>query len=268
MTLHRQISGRITAAVRRCCLTLLFALLFFARLASGEEIFFDTDDGVTIHGDIYWAPERFAKAPLILLFHQGGADSRGEYGPLASRLLAEGYNLLGIDQRRGGDRLDGVNRTLAGIGDSVYTYCEAYPDLQGALRFARDYGFTGPVIAWGSSYSAALVFKLAASYPQQIDAVLAFSPASGEPMEGCRPEMFSEKVSQPLLALRPAGEMSVAYVPDQMELFRQHGHQTYVADPGVHGSSMLNAARVEASTEATWTTVLAFLGDSIGNEDD
>ena len=37
------------------------------------------------------------------------------------------------------------------------------------------------------------------------------------------------------------------------------GVETYVADPGVHGSSMLNARRVKASTEDTWQVVLSFL---------
>ena len=48
-------------------------------------------------------------------------------------------------------------------------------------------------------------------------------------------------------------------MPGQVELFQEHGHQTYVADPGVHGSSMLNETRVGSSTEATWTVVLNFL---------
>jgi pimeloyl-ACP methyl ester carboxylesterase len=34
-----------------------------------------------------------------------------------------------------------------------------------------------PIIVWGSGYSASLVFLLAASHPDTIDAVLAFSPA-------------------------------------------------------------------------------------------
>jgi predicted amidohydrolase YtcJ len=65
--------------------------------------------------------------------------------------------------------------------------------------------------------------------------------------------------AQPLLALRPAREMQVPYVPGQMELFQAHNHQTYVADPGVHGSSMLNEARVGESTQTTWAVVLHFL---------
>lgn len=227
--------------------------------SKGLEISFDTDDGVTVYGEIYKMADAPMSAPLIVLFHQGGGDTRGEYIPLVPRLLDQGYNLLAIDQRRGGDRFDGVNRTLAGVGAAEYSYCDVYPDLEGALQFANEFGFTGRTAVWGSSYSAALVFKLGVDHPDAIDAVLAFSAASGEPMEGCEPEPYSERITVPVLALRPIREMKVPYVPGQVELFQEHGHQTYVADPGVHGSSMLNETRVGSSTEATWTVVLNFL---------
>ena len=81
------------------------------------------------------------------------------------------------------------------------------------------------------------------------------------------PEPYSEQITQPVLALRPLREMDVPYVPGQMKLFQEHGHQTYVADPGVHGSSMLNETRVEASTEDTWTVVLDFLAGALNKED-
>lgn len=224
-------------------------------------------DGVQIFGEVYTSPGIPASAPLILLFHQGGGDSRGEYEPLVPRLLAEGYNLLAIDQRRGGDRFGGVNRTLAGVGDHEFSYCDVMPDLEAALEFARQEGFVGPTAAWGSSYSAALVFGLAVRHADEIDAVIAFSPASGEPMQGCMPEDVSASVRQPLLALRPSREMEVPYVPGQMQLFRNHGHQTYVADPGVHGSSMLNAERVGAPVDETWTVVVDFLRSALGEQD-
>lgn len=231
--------------------------------AKGQEIQFETTDAITVYGEVYRMTDTLKSAPVILLFHQGGGDTRGEYSPLVVRLIEQGYNLIAIDQRRGGDRFDGVNRTLAGVGDAEYSYCDVYPDLEGALRFASEFGFTGKTAVWGSSYSAALVFKLSVEHPDEIDAVLAFSAASGEPMAGCRPEPYSERITQPVLALRPIGEMEVPYVPGQMKLFQEHGHQTYVADPGVHGSSMLNESRVGASTEAAWSVVLAFLENNL-----
>jgi len=239
----------------------LLALAFASGMSLAETRTFgtETSDGVTVYGEIYTADGVAKNAPLILLFHQGASNGRAEYEPLVPVLLAEGYNLVSIDQRRGGDRFGGVNRTLAGVGDTDYSYCDVMPDLEAALRFARDEGFSGPTVAWGSSYSAALIFKLALDHPDEIVAVVAFSSASGDPMAGCMPEMFSAEVTQPVLALRPAREMEVPYVPGQMALFEQQGHRTYVADPAVHGSSMLNEARVGSPVDAAWAVVLGFL---------
>ncbi len=39
--------------------------------------------------------------------------------------------------------------------------------------------------------------------------------------------------------------------------------ETYVADPGAHGSSLLNVDRVGASTEDTWEVVFDFLRQSL-----
>jgi len=247
----------------------LITLLSLIRLVEAETttVTMQSSDGVTIHGEVYTSPGVPETAPLILLFHQGGGDSRGEYAPLVPKLLDAGYNLVAIDQRRGGDRFDGINRTLAGVEGNDYSYCDVMPDLEAALKFANEYGFSGKTAAWGSSYSAALIFKLGLDHPDEIDAIVAFSAASGEPMEGCMPESYSGQITQPVLALRPSREMEVPYVPGQMKLFEEQGHQTYVADPGVHGSSMLNAERVGASTDETWNIVLTFLAESIAGND-
>ena len=65
-----------------------------------------------------------------------------------------------------------------------------------------------------------------------------------------------------MLVLRPASEMELEHVSMQLELFGGLGHQTYVAEPGVHGSSMLNPDRVRGDVETTWQVVLDFLADS------
>ena len=60
-----------------------------------------------------------------------------------------------------------------------------------------------------------------------------------------------------LAVVAPAMEHEA--VAEQLEWLKGLGYETYVADPGVHGSSMLNASRVEGDVEATWKVVLAFL---------
>ena len=246
-------------------MSLLVAVLAAGKpaIAETESVTMRTSDGVTVYGEVYTSPGTLKSAPLILLFHQGASNARAEYEPLVPRLLGAGYNLVAIDQRRGGDRFGGTNRTLAGVGEASYSYCEVLPDLEAALAFARARGFDGPTAAWGSSYSAALVFRLGRDHADEIDAIVAFSPASGEPMEGCMPEQYSAEVTQPVLALRPIREMEVPYVPGQMALFEEQGHRTYVADPAVHGSSMLNEARVGAPVDASWQIVLEFLAENL-----
>ena len=243
----------------RTVFLLLLGLLAGEALAKGEAVSFQAADGVTIYGDLYRAPDRGVDAPLILLFHQGAGSAQGEYRPLVVRLLEAGYHALAIDQRRGGERLGGVNRTVAALDGEPVPYCDVYPDLLAAMDYADKRGFDGPRIAWGSSYSAALAIRLAHEFPERVSAVLAFSPASGEPMAGCEPHRYSAELRVPLLALRPAREMEIDSVREQLERLRTQGHATHVADPGVHGSSMLNADRVGAGTAATWQVVLDFI---------
>jgi pimeloyl-ACP methyl ester carboxylesterase len=222
-----------------------------------EEVMFQTADGVNVHGDLYaigdWS------APIVLLFHQAGSNARAEYGSIVPRLIERGYNVLAVDQRSGGTRLGGVNRTASALEGGSPSYCDAYPDLEGALAFVIASGFDGPHVVWGSSYSAALVIRLAAEHPDDVNAVLAFSPASGDPMGACKPGPFLESLETPILALRPASEMENPRVQAQLATFEELGHATYVAANGVHGSSMLNPERVEGSVEETWTAVEGFL---------
>ncbi len=79
-------------------------------------------------------------------------------------------------------------------------------------------------------------------------------------MEECRPDPYSAALSVPALILRPASEMQEEEVQRQLAMFQQQGHATYIAEPGVHGSSMLDPERVGASVERNWEVVLAFLG--------
>ena len=250
--------------MRRFLLLALCVSPFAALAGEVNQFTFETSDGVMIHGDLY-PTGAGPSAPTILLFHQGGGDARGEYGAIAPRLNKAGYNAIAIDQRRGGERLGSTNRTLSGLSDADYGYCDADPELEGALRYARAAGFVGKLVAWGSSYSAALVFQLAASHSGDIDAVLAFSPASGAPLDGCQVVQYLADVSAPALALRPQSEFEIESVQAQMAAFDAQGVETYVADPGVHGSSMLNAERVGAPTDATWTVVLDFLERALGD---
>ena len=230
-----------------------------SNFARSKEVTFKTEDNVQIYADIYESPQG-KEAPLILLFHQGMGDARGEYGSyIVPRLVEKGFNVIAVDQRTGGDWFKGTNRTVAGLRGKEYHFCDAYPDVKAALEYAKKSGFKGKRFAWGSSYSATLVLRLAGEYPKDLTGVLAFSPAGGEPMRGCQPADYVAAVKLPVLVLRPASEMMTEISKQQFEIFKKYKFETYVAANGVHGSSMLNPERVTGGVEDHWKRVFDFL---------
>jgi dienelactone hydrolase len=240
---------------------LLFALAATAPATAQDVLDFNAADSVRVTAHLYETSDRDTDGPVIVAFHQAGSNGRGEYGPIAERLLVAGYSLLAVDLRSGGDRFGFRNLTADRLGQSV-EYCDVMPDLRAAVHEARRLRPGSPIVLWGSSYSAALVLRLAAEEPAGVVAVLAFSPASGGPMADCRGEDLSDRIQVPVLALRPVSEMENESVEAQAELFRSQGHEVFVSKPGTHGSSMLVPGRVGADVESTWRVVLAFLADA------
>ena len=204
-----------------------------------EEVSFKSGDGVDLFADIFTS-SKGKSSPLVLLFHQGGANVRAEYTYHIPKLLKRGYNVIAVDTRAGGTRLGGTNRTMENLAGKQFEYCDAYPDLEAALNYAKKNGFGGKTVAWGSSFSAALVFRLAKEHGDKLAGILAFSPASGGPMKDCRPDLYAGDVKIPVLAVRPGREMKSEASKAQMKAFKELGFTTYVAENGVHGSSMLN----------------------------
>ena len=232
-------------------------LLLVSTGLKAEEITFTASDGGVVYADAVMAPAG-KSAPLLILFHQAGGDGRAEYSYAAPRFVEAGYSVLLVDQRSGGDRFGGPNRTVAARGESA-GYCEAYPDLEGALSYAQESGYAGPIFAAGSSYSAALVIKLGAEHASELAGVIAFSPASGGPMKNCSPNGFAATTKTPTMVLRPATEMRSGVALRQFQQFTDAGHTMYIANRGIHGASMLDPTRTKADVEATWAAVLEFL---------
>jgi pimeloyl-ACP methyl ester carboxylesterase len=225
-------------------------------LAGSEAIELETSDGTPVFGEVHGDPEN-ARA-LLLLFHQGGANAHAEYEHIIPRLLKNGYAAIAVDARAGGAMLGGSNRTMQAVGGDPH-YCEAYPDLEAVLDHARAIAGELPVISWGSSYSGALVMRLAAERGDELAGVLAFSPAGGEPMGACPADAFADDVTIPTFVLRPSSEAELEHVAEQNRQFGERGFLVHVATPGRHGSSMLNPERVEGDVEPTWEAVLEFL---------
>ncbi len=202
-------------------------------------------DGINIYGEKYFG-SLDKNAPLILLFHQAGSNGRGEYADLIPWLNASGFRAMAWDLRSGGDRFGSENRTVNELPkETKYSYCEVSPDLQAALDYVVAEKIADKAVVWGSSYSAALVFKLAADNKQTVSGVAAFSPASGGPMKACRARMWLDEFSQPVTVFRPAKEMDMDSSKEQQKILMAAGAAFNVIENGVHGSSMLLDSRTK-----------------------
>jgi len=154
-------------------LSLLSVSVFTPSLCAQQSVTLTAQDGTKVFGTYYPAPK--ASAPIILLFHQAGSN-RWEYAPIAPVLNSANFSCLAIDARHGGDMWGHKNETVVRLGHEG-TYLESLVDLEAALAWARKQNASRKVIVWGSSYSACLVFVLAAKHPGEIAGLLSFSPA-------------------------------------------------------------------------------------------
>jgi dienelactone hydrolase len=209
------------------------------------------DDGVVIYGLYYRATHPKA---LILLFHQADS-SKDEYALIAPRLAAAGYSALAIDQRSGG-RLFGKNETALKLNRPV-TYLDAKRDLDAALAWGEQQGV--PVILWGSSYSASLVFAVAAEHPRSVKAVLAFSP--GEYLD--KPTMVHEAaahVSAPVYVTSSTSADEISAARSILAASPAQIKEQYIpTQGGVHGASTLLDSHNPKGAAANWQAVLTFL---------
>jgi|SRR5271166_6583767 len=210
-------------------------------------------DGVTVFGESYPGPSPVA--PIIVLLHQAGS-SKAEYAQIAPRLNSLGYNALAVDLRSGGDLFGAPNETATHYGKPA-SYVGTLPDIEAAIVWAKQRYPKSPIYLWGSSYSAALVFVVAAKHPE-ISAVLAFSPA----------EYLNHKTM-----VRDAAREVHAYVfIDSASIAEEIGNAKAIYDaiPGshktqfipkhsVHGSSTLLVLKDPDGANENWAAVTAFL---------
>lgn len=221
-----------------------------------ESVTLKAADGVEVFGELYPVKQDKPR-PLILLFHQAGSNA-GEYADIAPRLQTLGYNALTIDQRSGGDMWERENRTVKAHGKST-SYLEAYPDLQAALAWGKDKGYPR-IMAWGSSYSAALVFKLAADHGDELHAILSFAP--GEYIKGEKGAVagWASKVSVPIYVTSATGD-EVPAAKAILDASPASTKRQYEPKNGVHGSSTLRTDRNPDGAEENWSAVVGFLSD-------
>ena len=216
---------------------------------------FPTTDNLTVTADLYWTGD--ANAAFILLFHQ--ADySRGEYLEIAPKLNALGYNCLAVDQRSGGGVNDVINETykVAKAAGLPTSYTDAYADLQSALSYVESTYAPRKLIVWGSSYSSSLALILASEHPNEIAAVLAFSPGEYFKLDGKKVADYAANITQPAFITSAKSEgKSWRGIADQI---KSAGSVFFVPEGnGRHGSSAL--FEKTANSAEYWTAVEQFL---------
>jgi len=224
-----------------------------AETVRATEMELKASDGKLVVADLY--KTQAGSSVLVLLFHQA-RSSAAEYAPIAARLVAEGYDCLATDQRSGGDMYQPANR----IGGPSASYMAAYPDMVGALEWAKGKGYK-TIVAWGSSYSASLALKLAAEH-DGLDAVLAFSP--GEYFdEDTLVKDWNMKVQVPtLMAMTPEeGEEGgqLLYEASSHSEARKRADMFVSFPDGVHGSSTLREDKNPKSYQKYFQAAVSFL---------
>ena len=228
-------------------------------LSAQTAVQFKTADGVTIYANYY--PAKASSRPMILLFHQAHSN-RYEYSSIAPRLLGLGFGCLATDQRFGGTMFGHDNETDAHMSKAAaeardVTGSEA--DLEAALAWARTKNPGRKVILWGSSYSASLVFTVAAKHPTEVAGVLAFSPGEYFPDHPALIEDAAKQVHVPVFI---TSENSADAVANATKIFDAVGSSNkvhYSAKYAVHGSSTLLAERNPKGAGVTWQVVMKFL---------
>ncbi len=242
--------------VRRA--VLLFTLMLVPALARAAApapapVTFNAADGVVVHADLY-RPDGAARG-VLLLFHQAGS-SRAEYAPIAPRLAALGWIALAVDQRSGGGLFGGRNLTAAGVGGDP-GYLAALPDLEAALAYARKSFPAFRPALWGSSYSASLVFLLAARHPDEVAAVLAFSP--GEYFAEASVAGAAARVRLPIYVTSASDAGEEAAAAAILAASPSPRKQQTRAQAGVHGSATLRPDSNPTGAAANFADVAAWL---------
>ncbi len=238
----------------RAALFGVLALFTYVGTAQAAPVTLKAADGVEIAGD--YAGSADNGRPIVLLFHMASSN-RAEYRAIAPRLVAAGWDTLAIDQRSGGNAFGARNETVAKLGRST-SFGEALKDLEAALAFARAGRPGRKVVVVGSSYSASLVFLLAAAHPGEIAAVLAFSPGEYLGRDGTVKDA-AKRVTVPVFVSSASDGGEIAEARAILAASPAAAKVQFVPKAGVHGASTLDPARNPRGAEEAFAALTAFL---------
>ena len=216
---------------------------------------FPTSDGLKVYADYYSSHNK--RDPMLILYHQAGF-SRGEFRHIAPRLVELGFNVLAVDLRSG-DILNQVTnltkKEALKLGMST-AFQDVIPDLEASFNYAKNEIKSRKIIYWGSSYSASLGFYMAAKYPKDYKALIAYSPGEYFKIENKNIAEYAKDVKIPVFtssARNEEAQWKSIYnsVPAKKEFYlpsKTKGH---------HGTMALSAFHDDA--EENWQAIIPFL---------
>ena len=216
---------------------------------------FETSDGLKVFADLYSSENK--RGPLIILYHQAGF-SRGEFRNIAPRLVDLGFNVLAVDLRSGDIMNQVTNLTKKeALKQGISTSFEdVIPDLEASFEYAKNQIKSRKIIYWGSSYSASLGFYMAAKYPKDYKALIAYSPGEYFKIENKNISEFAKDIKIPVYASSARNEES-----SLKSIFNsvKSKKQFYIPakTKGHHGTMALSSFYDDS--EENWQAIIPFL---------
>ncbi len=224
--------------------------------ATATSVELRSSDGLRVLGD-HLAATTARRCGTILLFHMAGSN-RGEYATIAPELARRGFDTLATDQRSGGAGWGRRNETAAALPRDP-GFRAALPDLEAAMAWARQRDASGPFLIWGSSYSAALVFLLAAASGPAVPALLGFSPR--EFLPGVSVHSAASRVNCPVFVTSDADPGEAAAAAALLAAVPGAPKRQFRPRDGTHGSSILRDDRNPRGAASAWATVVGLLDE-------
>lgn len=216
---------------------------------------FETSDGLKVYADLYSSNNE--RDPLIILYHQAGF-SRGEFRSIAPRLVDLGFNVLAVDLRSGDILSQVTNLTKKeALRQGMSTaFQDVIPDLEASFQYAKNQIKSRKIIYWGSSYSASLGFYMAAKYPKDYNALIAYSPGEYFKIENKNIAEFAKDVKIPVYTSSARNEES-SWKSIYNSITSKKQFYLPAKTKGHHGTMALSSFYDD--NEENWQAIIPFL---------
>lgn len=209
-----------------------------------EVVRFPAADGTQVYGEYYPAAGKVRGA--VVLMHQRTGNTC-EYGTYPQILSQQGYAVLAVDLRIGGNSFGCLQRTKAKGGADIF---DVPLDIRASSQWLLSKAKLQKVILVGSSYSGGMVLMYAGQHPEHVAAAVAFSPASIDQDITAEIIETSRKINVPVLVVAPETESGFP----KLLLDLMPGKRNLLVEPkvGIHGAVGL----VQPNTAAAYQEAL------------